>query len=107
MDEETLRNLEDVLVYLLEMCNDCAAKKAAAFEDSILTVFQGQEREFCKVGLGLLKRIMDDCPRQIELLLDDDWKDDVWNIDNWTTNKNIFVSIFLIIKNLLDKWSAF
>jgi hypothetical protein len=50
---------------------------------------------------------MDDCPRQIELLLDDDWKDDVWNIDNWTTNKNIFVSIFLIIKNLLDKWSAF
>jgi hypothetical protein len=74
MDEETLRNLEDVLVYLLEMCNDCAAKKAAAFEDSslILTVFQGQEREFCKVGLGLLKRIMDDCPRQIELLLDDD-----------------------------------
>ena len=73
MDEETLRSLEDVLVYLLEMCNDCAAKKAAAFEDNILTVFQGEEREFCKVGLGLLKRIMDDCPRQIELLLDDDW----------------------------------
>ena len=73
MDEDTLRSLEDVLVYLLEMCNDSAAKKAAASEDNILTaVFQGQEREFCKVGLGLLKRIMDDCPRQIELLLDDD-----------------------------------
>jgi hypothetical protein len=57
---------------LLEMCNDSAAKKAATFEGHLLSVFQGEEREFCKVGLGLLKRIMDDCPRQIELLLDDD-----------------------------------
>jgi hypothetical protein len=72
MEEEDLRTLEDVLVYLLELCNDSAAKKAATFEGHLLTVFQGEEREFCKVGLGLLKRIMDDCPRQIELLLDDD-----------------------------------
>ena len=73
MDEETLRCLEDALVYLLETCNDSAARKAAGFDGQLLSAaFQGEEREFCKVGLGLLKRIMDDCPRQIELLLDDD-----------------------------------
>ena len=72
MDEETLRWLEDTLVYLLEMCNDSAARKAASIDGQLLSAFQGEEREFCKVGLGLLKRIMDDCPRQIELLLDDD-----------------------------------
>ena len=72
MDEDTLRCLEDALVYLLEMCNDSTARKAASFDGQLLAAFQGEEREFCKVGLGLLKRIMDDCPRQIELLLDDD-----------------------------------
>ena len=44
MDEETIRNLDDVLVYLLEMCNDSAARKAATYEGHLLTVFQGEER---------------------------------------------------------------
>lgn len=66
MDEDCLVGLEDVIVYLLEACNE----SLSAEEEDEEEVF-GQT-EFCRVALSLLKRILDDSPRKVELLLDDD-----------------------------------
>merc|ERR1711997_40962 len=75
VDEECLCNLEDILVYLLESCNETIQQRSPyihSLSAEVLQSLECEEKEFCKVGLGLLKRILDDSPRQIELLLGDE-----------------------------------
>ena len=76
-NEETLCELEDVVVCLLEACNYVAHQRAAEAQagelkmtDEVLESIETEEKEFCKVGLGLLKRLLDrDSNREYDLLL--------------------------------------
>ena len=80
-DEERLCELEDIVVCLLEACNYTAHQRAAQTKDEdnqdedvmteeVLESLESEEKEFCKVGLGLLKRLLDrDSNREYDLLL--------------------------------------
>ena len=72
-NEESLGDLEDVIVCLLEACNYTAHQRASCDDnltDEIIESLESEEKEFCKVGLGLLKRLLDrDSNRDFDLLL--------------------------------------
>ena len=65
IEVESLHELEDVLVYLLEAYNE-AAMNEEEDEDP-----EDEAGRFCQVALTLLKRILEDSPRKVELLLND------------------------------------
>ena len=82
IDVEHLHELEDILVYLLEAYNEAAMSEDERDEKSDDQSAWTQEEEergdlsfeagrFCQVALTLLKRILEDSPRKVELLLND------------------------------------
>ncbi len=78
IEETYLVELEDIIVYLLEACNERMQinherngnDSSSSASDEAATDLASSE--FCHVALSLLKRILDESPRKVELLLDDD-----------------------------------
>ncbi len=78
MDVDQLADLEDAIVYLLEAYNETALHDDPEPEDDedddddeILSEQELEACKFCQVSMLLLKRILSESPRKVELLLND------------------------------------
>jgi len=87
IDVQHLNELEDILVYLLEAYNDSieqieeseagfSSENDKEYSSSSADSWSDQEMmltgsRFCQVSLTLLKRILDDDSKKVELLIND------------------------------------
>merc|ERR1711884_173468 len=77
IEVQHLNQLEDILVYLLEAYNDSIEQlEESQSEDTDSCLSDNQEMNltgsrFCQVSLTLLKRILDDDSKKVELLIND------------------------------------
>jgi len=72
IEVDHLNELEDILVYLLEAYNESTMNEDEdGQEDDMFAAGELEACKFCHVALTLLKRILEDSPRKVELLLND------------------------------------
>lgn len=71
IEVDHLEELEDAIVFLLEAYNEFSMHEESGDSDEIMTEQELEACRFCQVSMLLLKRILSESTRKVELLLND------------------------------------